>query len=260
MTVANMFELIGNADEDMIADAAETAKRKYPVWLRWGAVAACVCLLAAGALALASREHRGYTMDGAGGNGMLMPGGPWFPEGVDPKIASIAIYPDTEKVQDVLDAEIISLSEAEAMAVESLSERLPSSLPEGYFFCRASLYVTTMKSGQLYHMLRVEYGKGEAESWPEDTATPPGLYTADGFTISVMDCKPRTDKKIYEYMPLTEEMHYAVKTIVYPRVEGNGTFILRCDDVYVAISPESLGEEEVELVVDAVTEGLEPVR
>ena len=264
MTAGKMFELIGNVDEEMIADAAgESLRVRRSAWIRRGAAAACICLLAGGALALAIREQRGYAMMSGGGgtSGLTLPAGPQVPEGVDPKIASIAIYPDTEKVQDVLDAEIRSLTEAEALAVEGLSDRLPSSLPEGYFFCRASLYVTTMKSGQVYHLLRVFYGTGEVEeSVPQDTdtATPPGLYTADVFTISVLDCKPRTDKQIYEYMPVTEDMHYSDKTMVYPRAR-NGTFILRCDDVYVTISPEGLEQEEVNLVVDAVTEGLVPV-
>lgn len=251
MTAGNMFALIGSVDEDMIADAGKNVRKRVPMWVRWGAVAACVCLIAAGALALASREQRGYSM--ASGSGTIAPGGPWVPEGVDPKIASIAIYPDTEKVQDVLDAEIIRLSEAEALAAEGLGDRLPSSLPEGYAFHRASLYVTTMKSGKIYHMLRVEYRTGDADGAPEDTVTPRSMYD-DGFTIAVYDCAPRTDKKIYEYTPIDDDaIHYMIKTSILPR-EG-GFFLLRCGDTYIGIDPLSLSAEQLRSLLDDVTEG-----
>ena len=79
MTAEKLFEMIGDADAELIADASgENIRRKHPAWLRWGAAAACICILAAGAL--------GIFLHPAVNGGGYAPGGSW-PEGVDPKTA-----------------------------------------------------------------------------------------------------------------------------------------------------------------------------
>ena len=117
MTAKKLFELIGDADAELIADASGgRIRKKHPAWLRWGAAAACVCILAAGALGI-------FLHPAVGGAGYA-PGGSW-PEGVDPKMASIAVYPATEKVQDVAEATLRTLSEEEALEFEDLGQYLP---------------------------------------------------------------------------------------------------------------------------------------
>lgn len=52
MRKEELFNIIGEADEQKVATAgmAMTAKKKSrPVWLKWGAMAACLCLVIVGA-------------------------------------------------------------------------------------------------------------------------------------------------------------------------------------------------------------------
>ena len=87
------------------------------------------------------------------------PGGT-HPDGVDPVIASVAVYPATENIEDVADATLESISEVDAYEFDTLGEYLPTSLPDGYHFGKANLYETTMKDGTRYYMLRVQYTTG----------------------------------------------------------------------------------------------------
>ncbi len=256
MTAEKMFELMGNAEDELIADAAgKQRRRRRGKWLRWGAAAACVCLLAAGALALASREQRGYTM--AGGEAVA-PGGSW-PEGVDPRMASIAVYPAAERPEDLADATLTSLSEQEAYGTEGLSDFLPRQLPEGYRFHFAHLYETTMKSGSVYHMLRVDYWTGSGgglDAFPSDgqedgAEVPPGGQE-ESFAVFVMDYAPRTEKRIYDYAP-ADGIHYMVRA--YPRPKEGGVFHIRCGDAYIGVDPLDLSASELHSLLDDITEG-----
>lgn len=40
-----LLRAIGGVDDDLIADAMEQRRRKQPAWLRWAAVAACICMM-----------------------------------------------------------------------------------------------------------------------------------------------------------------------------------------------------------------------
>ena len=120
MTKEGLFMLFSEVDGELVEEA-RTAAPKKRASLRWGALAACLCLVAAGALTFARLSSRepvsggGYN-GGAGGStgGAADPGGAW-PEGVDPKTASIAVYPATERVENVADAAVRQLSEEEAL-------------------------------------------------------------------------------------------------------------------------------------------------
>lgn len=53
MKKEEMFNIIGEVDEQKVAVAgmAMTARKKsHPVWLKWGAIAACLCLVVVGAV------------------------------------------------------------------------------------------------------------------------------------------------------------------------------------------------------------------
>lgn len=252
MTAERMFELIGNTEEDMIADAAEGSERKkQPAWLRWGAAAACLCILAAGAFAAARQ-----LLPSPGGGYLtevgdpIAPGGSW-PEGVDPKMASVAVYPAAEKAEDLLSATITPVSEEEAYGMELLGAYLPERLPEGYRYLHGELYETAMKNGNTYRMLRVEYAVRDEETPEEAPVTVPPV-PGDSFHVFVTDFEPRTEEKIYVYRPETET-HYTVKYSF--RREGNGTFHIQCGDAYIGISPESLDREETQFILDDITEG-----
>lgn len=251
MTKEALFMAFDTVDGEMVADAAAASTRKRaPIWLRWGAAAACVCLIAAGSFALKILPLPGL----AGGSIELgEPGGNW-PEGIDPKVASIAVFPDSESLEDVANATMRSVSEEEAFAVEGLGDLLPVDLPEGYGFYHASLYETIMNSGRCYHMLRVEYALGSpASPDPEDpSATVPPVF--DGFYLFLTDFSPKTDKPIYVYTPMTpDEMHYMVAT--YPKSEGNGTFYLQCGELYIGVEPLGLDESQISQLLSVILRG-----
>ena len=70
-----------------------------------------------------------------------------FPDGVDPVIASLAVFPAAEDITDVENATIESITETDAYEVDTPGEYLPASWPGNYHFGNASLYETTMKDG-----------------------------------------------------------------------------------------------------------------
>ena len=51
MKSEELLVLLSDADDTMIAEAKEDHKRKKP-WLRWGALAACLCLITVGVIRL----------------------------------------------------------------------------------------------------------------------------------------------------------------------------------------------------------------
>ena len=228
MTAKKLFEMIGDADAELIADASgESIRRKHPAWLRWGAAAACICILAAGAL--------GIFLHPAVNGGGYAPGGSW-PEGVDPKMASIAVYPATEKVQDVADATLRTLSEEEARQFEDLGKYLPRTLPEGYWFVISEVRETTMKDGSVYHLLRATYSRSD----PADFDPEYPYLTDDCFMLQVLDYPPKTKIKIY-----TPEKLKLSKT-------GQDNFYLALDKVYIGVFPQNSieGDDLRQLVED----------
>ena len=241
MTAETLFDLIGNAEEALIADAAEVNERKKPpTWLRWGAVAACVCLLTAGALGFLLHPR-------TSGGGIDVPGGSW-PEGIDPKMASVAVYPASEQIQDLVSAAMDPIGEEDACKVDMLGGFLPAALPTGYRYQQGDLYTTVMANGNTYHMLRVLYSRGG--SVPQGDG-PSGIH-ADSFLIFLMDYEPGTGKRINVYKP-ADDHGYLIR--LYPQRDGNGTFYLQCGDVYIGIEPLSLTEEELHALLDDITEG-----
>lgn len=51
MKKEQLYEAIGDINENYINDAHKTEKKKSrPVWLKWGAIAACLCLVAVGVI------------------------------------------------------------------------------------------------------------------------------------------------------------------------------------------------------------------
>ena len=238
MTAETLFDLIGSAEEDMIADAAAVCTRKKcPAWLRWGAVAACLCLIAAGGLGLASRLRQIAPLSGGG---IPAPGGAW-PEGVDPKTASIAVYPATEKVQDVATAEVRFLyNEEEALSYPHLGDYLPHTLPDGYWFVIAALYETTMKDGSTYHLLRATYSKSD----PADFDPVYPYLTDSCFDVQVLDFPPRTNK-IKTYTP--EKLKISQS--------NQDDFYLALDDVYIGVFPSTsfiAGDDLQQLVEELI--------
>lgn len=51
MKKEQLYEALGEINENYISDAHQTTKKKtHPVWVKWGAMAACLCLVVVGAV------------------------------------------------------------------------------------------------------------------------------------------------------------------------------------------------------------------
>ena len=64
MTGERLYEAIGELDEKYVKDAREFKKNRRSAWLKWGAVAACLCVVVSGFVVLGLRDMRNYTMTG----------------------------------------------------------------------------------------------------------------------------------------------------------------------------------------------------
>ena len=49
MTSEKLYEAIGDISDNKIKEAKQVRKAKQPIWLKWGAMAACLCLVIVGA-------------------------------------------------------------------------------------------------------------------------------------------------------------------------------------------------------------------
>ena len=189
MTNEKLYEVLGDINEKHVYEARAYHKAKKSIWAKWGVMAACLCLIVAGTVAML-HQPKYDTMTGdpikdAGGGisgGSEMAG-----------CYSIAVFPDTKSEDSVEIAEVITLSETEVKN-NSLSVHLPQALPEGFHFGRGSLYTTVMKDGAQYNMLSVQYITGyipESQVLEDGgEAVPDPALEGESFIIRVMNYKP----------------------------------------------------------------------
>ena len=229
MTAEKFFEVLGDVDENKVAEAEElTAKPARSRWRRRAALAACLTLVLAGVIFTGR-----FPKPVSGGGGIGEPSGAW-PEGVDPITASVAVYPrDQYTIYDVEDAAITSLTQEEAYAFEPLGDYLPRELPEGYSFYNATLYETTMKDGTKFYMLRTGYSKGPVQDRPEliDGNTGEVIVSGTGnepFILFPMNYKPDTKRNIFDAGKIT------VRDI---ERQGGSVFHVSYGDIYMGIEP-----------------------
>lgn len=250
MKSEKILRAVGQINDELIADAAidpGTEKQNFP-WRKWAALAAGLCLI----VGLAIPGFQAAQPKPGGGDispgGSIIPGS--FSDDIDPKIASIAVYPATEELKNVENATLDDIDEAAAYSYEKLGNFLPKQFPEGYRYGRGSIYETTMKDGTKYHMLRVVYSTVEmAEQIPTPTETgeltvdTSNILFGDTFLMFVMDYKPDTDEKIYDS---TEVQEYIAN------MTDNGVFIFSRDDVYIGFAPQNLTKSECMDVFNAI--------
>ena len=168
---------------------------------------------------------------GAGVDGTVVPGG-CHPEGIDPIVASVAVYPADRSLSDIADATLNELSEAEAHSAFELGAYLPSAIPDGYQFKTASLYETTMKDGAKYHLLRVTYTTGDSSN---DNMTP-----VAEFTVQLTDFHPKTEKTIYTTDTLPGDL------------SSKGFLHIAQGDVYVGFDVGDLTHDEIVSVLNSI--------
>ncbi len=227
MTNEKLYEVLGDINEKYVKEAREYRKAKKPVWLKWGAMAACLCLVVVGFTGLLHQNLRTPGSGGLGGEGAG--GGGYY---------SVAVYPASEKNENVATAEVVSLTENEVVNNE-LSKHLPKHLPDGFHYGRGSIYNTVMKDGTQYHMLRVEYISGtlpEQQFAEDGGAIAPNLdTTGDIFTVCVMNYEPETEHNIYSS---TDEVTVSL-------FEESGSVCISLEDYYISIFAGTAAPEAV---------------
>ena len=229
MRKEDFFEVLGELDDDIVKGAKATVMKKMN-WKVWGSLAACLCF-AVGAAVLLQQS-------------ILSSGGGSVPDFVDTGgdiesgMYSVAVYPATEREENVDSAEVVSLTERESLD-NLLAEHLPKQLPDGFHYGRGSIYNTIMKDGTQYNMLRIEYITGEIpeQKFAEDggaIAPEPGVF-GDTFTICVLNYEPKTDISIYSSK---EEVTVSV-------LEKNGAAYIRAGDCCIGVFVETAEPAEV---------------
>jgi len=247
MTNEKLYEVLGDINEKHVKEAREYHKAKKPVWLKWGSMAACVCLVVGLAIPMLMNSNPASNPAGGPAPGGI-PGN--LPDNIDPIMASIAVYPATEELQNVKSATIDSIDKETAYSFEVLGKYLPTVLPEGYQFDKASLYETIMANDTKYYQLRVTYSDNITEE-PSATVdqktgeTVQNAPTATGnsFTVFIMNYQPNTEKTIYSGDALIEYVK---------ELPSNGVFHFNYDNLYFGFIPLRLSADEVLTVINSI--------
>ena len=232
MKKEDFFEVLGELDDDIVKGAKTIMKKKMN-WRTWGAMAACLCLVVVAAALLASSD---IPLAITGGGGMDLGN-----DGMTYNY-SVAVYPATESEDNVDTADVVSLTEQEALD-NPLADYLPKQLPEGFHYGRGSIYNTVMKDGTQYNMLRIEYITGEipepefAEDGGEVVPNPELL--GDSFTVCVMNYEPETDISIYS----------SQEDITISLLEKDEAAYIHSGDYYIGVFTDTA---ELENVLDAL--------
>lgn len=218
MKKEDFFEVLGELDDDIVKGAKTIMKKKMN-WRTWGAMAACLCLVVVAAALLASSD---IPLAITGGGGMDLGN-----DGMTYNY-SVAVYPATESEDNVDTADVVSLTEQEALD-NLLADYLPKQLPEGFHYGRGSIYNTVMKDGTQYNMLRIEYITGEIPKpqFAEDggEAVPNPELLGDTFTVCVMNYEPETDISIYS----------SQEDITVSLLEEDGAVYIHSGDCYIGV-------------------------
>lgn len=238
MNEKNILRALGNVDNQYIKEAEPTKKtvEKKMYWQKWVAMVACLCLVVVGTTVISQLYPNSHTM-GEGGEGDL--GGTNY---------SVAVYPASEKEDDVASADVVSLTENEALS-NPLAEYLPTQLPDDFHYGCGSIYNTMMKDGTEYNMLRVEYISGEIpeQQFAEDggAIAPDSGAMGDFFTVQVWNFEPDTEASITSVEEVTETL-----------LEEEGSVYIRSGECYVGVFVETAEPTDVLETIKSITDDL----
>lgn len=238
----NKLDAIGYVDDQLVEKADKyTGSKKKNTWIKWGAMAACLCLVVCAATVFPKYIHE----QGAGKTAIS--GGPQPVGDNGEAMYSVAIFPADRTTDEVKNAYTEKIYEVEAQNEPGLGEYLPTELPNGYHFGNASIYVTTMNDGTVYKMLRITYRTGEE---PEPVTDADGAQAVsnpndlgDEFRLSVWGFKPDTNAEIYQ----SEELNEATLS-----GQDGGLFYVQFENVYIGIEPLSLSADEIIGLVNSI--------
>lgn len=232
MKNTEFFDIIGEIDEKKLSEAISDRKR-LPSWFKWGALAACLCIVVTGGAMIL-----------CGGKKSALPDERVVAEGSITGHYSVAVLPATEDIEAVASAEAFVLTEAEVMA-QPLAEGLPKTLPRGYRFSQGVVYNTVMENGVEYNMLRVEYTNGEIfrQKFSEDGgAIAPDIdELGEYFSVHVWDFQPDIEMKIVPVEAVTADF-----------LEENFTAYVNSGEYIVGVGMETADAEAVVEVLKSI--------
>lgn len=252
MKTPKMVEAMSYIDDDLVSGAINCTRKKKSGWLRWGAMAACLCLVITGVTLWDNLGQHGKIPEAGAGvvggdHGASVPGGDgMWPEGVDPVVASVAVIPAGVDLLDVADAISVSISEEDARAVEGLGAYLPAELPEGCRYGKAAHYRIMMKDGTEYQMLRVTYESGEASvpaPVPENAKTASEMTGNTAFLWMVWGHRPDTDLPVYQ----PEEVSASLIEQQNGRV-----FYIDYDGIFVGVEQLEISAADLFAVIESI--------
>ena len=225
MKKEDMFEVLNDIDDEYVEKANSKKKRGYT---KWAALAASFCIVVIGVFAIFKPFETGAGIDVGG---------------TDSGHYSIAVYPPYESVENVADAQIITLSETEAYSFETLGAALPTALPEGYSYQSGYLYDTTMKDGTKYYLLRVTFADGPR---PEEIVTEDGGVMMpdpsdmpNEFYVLVTNYKPVENVELYASGDIGD-------------IDINDIWFYHDGEVYCAIEAYDLSDDEIIVVLESM--------
>lgn len=247
MNRKDLYQSFNNIDDDILERSEKNVKKNGFAWVKWGAVAACLCIVAGIGVMNMDRGLSGVSMEQEKGAGFDMGGFVGsVPEGVDPVVASLAVRPAGVDLREVADATSVSISEEGARAVETLGDYIPNTLPVGCRYGTAGYYETTMKDGTRYHMLRITYDRGQIsvpvpKTENEESASEMGGDTA--FLWMVWGHRPDTDLPVYQ----PEEI-----TVSLIEQQDGRVFYVDYDGIYVGVEQISVSAGELCAVIESI--------
>lgn len=248
MKNVNLLNVIGKIDDELIAAAFNDAKtKKKNAWIKWGSIAACLCVVSAVAAIWCNGPGLFGNLPESGGDvegGGIAPGGVLL-EGVDPVVASVAIFPAGENLSDVADATLVSIDEKDAKKIERLGDYLPDTLPEGCRYGTAGYYETTMRDGTRYRMIRVTYESGQGAvpaPVPENAQAASEMTGGTAFLWMVWGHRPDTDRPVYQPDEVTVRL----------LEQTGGVFYIEYEGVYVGIERLEIDAKELMNIIRSI--------
>lgn len=228
-------EAMGELDVRYVDEAVSYKKKSVrSTLIRWGAIAACLCLVAGGVVFAQNRIL--FNSNISTSEDDFIGGGGTFGGGTDSNHIgsySIAVYPSTESFKNVATADVIDLTESEVLS-NPLAKHLPKQLPEGFQFYTAALCTTVMKNGTQYNQLRVMYSTGE---YPEPE------YTEDGGAIynSQMVFPKFFVVTVFNYSPTLDDHHIfsSAEEVSLSFLEENYNAYIHTGECYVNVYCET---------------------
>ncbi|MCH5209324.1 MAG: hypothetical protein J1F04_10585 [Oscillospiraceae bacterium] len=190
-------EAMGELDVRYVDEAVSYKNKSVrSTLIKWGAIAACLCLVAGGVVFAQNRIL--FNSNISTSEDDFIGGG-----GTDSDYIgsySIAVYPPTESEKNVKKADVVTITESMVLS-DPLAKHLPKQLPEGFQFYTAALCTTVMKNGTQYNQLRVMYFTGEYPE-PEYTEDGGAIYNSQMvfpkfFLVTVFNYNPTLDDHIF---------------------------------------------------------------